>query len=252
MHRQRRSRSRAGKKRLWQYASVAALGVITTALIWSAMVMTSAGGQPRNGETPSGGTATEGGQLPYALWVGDSFTEGTGAADSASSYPMLVSRRLGWYPVIDAQGGTGFVADGKVNFPANVAVPQRLATIQVVPKVVVIDAGRNDGAADFATQITPAVTSYLDAIRARWPEAKIVLIVPYFLHSTESVLEFKNLYAHEAARMSAVLIDPFSEGWFDGENRADLTYTDGVHPNAKGHAYIAGRLIERLDSLGLH
>lgn len=251
MHKKRRSRSRARKKRLRKYIGVAALGIVTAAMILLAVVMTSAGEQPRDGGALPAGTASEGGQLPYAVWIGDSFTEGTGAADAESSYAMLVSARLGWYPVIDAEGATGFVADGKTHAPDNDAVPQRLANIHIVPKVVIVDAGRNDGAADFATQVTPAVTGYLNAIRARWPGAKIVLIVPYFLHSDGPVLEFKKLYAVEAARTGAVLVDPLSEGWFNTVDKTDLTHTDGIHPNAEGHTYIAAKLTERLGSLGV-
>lgn len=221
------------------------------ALIVLALTMTHAVEQPREGGASSDPATSQGEQLPYAVWVGDSFTEGTGAAETAASYPVLVSRRLGWYPVIDAQGGTGFVADGKTNSPNNVAVPQRLATIHVVPKVVIVDAGRNDGAADFATQITPAVTSYLDAVKVKWPEAKIVLIVPYFLNSPVPVLDFQNLYTEEAARTDAVLVDPMSEGWFNIDKRNELIYQDGVHPSPQGHAYIADKLIDRFKSRGL-
>jgi lysophospholipase L1-like esterase len=82
-----------------------------------------------------------------ALWVGDSFTVGEGAGVSAgSTYPFLVSERLGWRCAVDAQCGTGFLNDGWAASADYARLLGRLPTTarEVAADVVVVDAGRND------------------------------------------------------------------------------------------------------------
>ena len=186
-----------------------------------------------------------------ALWVGDSFTEGTGAEGSNYAYPHLTSVKMGWVEAMDAQGGTGFINDGKKNVPSNKPVPERFGRFTGTPNYVIIDAGRNDGGADFNTQTAPAVRAYLDKVKAKWPEAKIVLIVPSFITSSNPFKNFMDLYAEEAARVGAVVIDPLAEGWINREAMAEMVYKDGIHPNKAGHVYIAEHLAERLKALGI-
>ena len=47
------------------------------------------------------------------LFVGDSFTAGAGVQNEIDAYPALVARSAGWNVHVDAQGATGFIADGK-------------------------------------------------------------------------------------------------------------------------------------------
>lgn len=189
--------------------------------------------------------------LPTALWVGDSYTEGTGAGDPSRGYSAVVSRNLGYVPASDAQGGTGFVNDGKKNVATNVTLAERLGKFSISPKLIVVDAGRNDGIADFPTVVAPAITSYLDTVKAKWPEAKIVLVVPYYIEGKGRFRAFMNFYAEEAARIGAVVVDPMEEGWLDGQDTAALTFTDGIHPNLPGHKLLAERFTARLQELGM-
>ncbi|MFC8038910.1 SGNH/GDSL hydrolase family protein [Paenarthrobacter sp. NPDC057355] len=189
--------------------------------------------------------------IPMALWVGDSYTEGTGVREAGQAYPSVTSRSLGYMPIIDAQGGTGFVNDGKKNVATNVPMADRLQKTSATPKLVVIDGGRNDGVADFNTVVKPAVTSYLDAVKAKWPDATIVLIVPYYIEGKGVFRAFTNFYAEEAKRIGALVIDPMAEGWFNGMNTAPLIYTDKIHPNEAGHKLLAEKFTARLKELGV-
>ena len=186
-----------------------------------------------------------------ALWVGDSFTMGVGAEGSGYSYPYLASVGMGWTEAIDAQSGSGFVADGKNNAPNNVPIPARLGDFTGKPQYVIVDGGRNDWNRDFETETAPAVRAYLDGVRAKWPEAKIVLLVPFNVRSTEASSDFVQLFAEEAERLGALVVDPVSEGWINKDAMASMIYSDDVHPNKAGHKYIAEHLVERFKALGL-
>lgn len=188
---------------------------------------------------------------PVALWIGDSYTEGTGANGFGNSYASIVSRKLGYIPFADAQGGTGYVADGKNNTKTNVPVPDRLDKVRVRPNLVVLDVGRNDGAADFTKTVKPAAQTYINEVRAKWPEAKIVFLVPYYIQTLGPFRTFQSFYAEEAQRVGAYVVDPVGEGWFKGQEMPPLIYTDGIHPSQKGHAFIASKMLARFDELGL-
>ncbi|MEV8131333.1 SGNH/GDSL hydrolase family protein [Pseudarthrobacter oxydans] len=186
-----------------------------------------------------------------ALWIGDSYPENSNAGGHGYAYPRLASIKMGWTEGVDAQGGTGFINDGKTNSPSNVPVPERLDRFTGNPRYVIVDAGRNDAKADFATETAPAVRSYLDALKAKWPEAKLILVVPYFMTSEKPNTAFAELYAEEAVRLGGVVIDPLVEGWLRKDVSGMMVANDKVHPNQDGQRYIAEHLAERFKALGI-
>jgi lysophospholipase L1-like esterase len=186
-----------------------------------------------------------------ALWVGDSFTLGVGATDPGYSYAVQTSIAMGWTEAIDAQSGTGFVADGKNNAKENVPVPARLERFTGNPQYVIVDAGRNDWNQDFKQATAPAVKGYLDAVKAKWPAAKLILIVPFNVASTKATPDFVNLFAEESQRLGATVVNPIAEGWLNKDTMADKIYSDNVHPNRAGHKYIAEHLAESFKALGI-
>lgn len=234
--------------------ALALLGTVVLAVIavaFSVFALNNDNGAAQEGGTFVATPAPSYADRPFALWVGDSFTEGTGAGGPSRGYPAIVSAAMGWYPIIDAQGGTGFVADGKKNVVTYVPVAERLMRTTVTPQIVVVDAGRNDGGYDFRSQTAPAVRSYLDDVRSRWPNAQIVLIVPYFVSSTNPFANFMTLFEEEATRINAVVIDPLTDGWVTPQTTGRMIYRDGIHPDAGGHDFIARNLIERFKRLGV-
>ncbi|OBA96617.1 hypothetical protein A5662_17570 [Mycobacteriaceae bacterium 1482268.1] len=181
---------------------------------------------------------------PSVLIVGDSFTAGVA---SHTAYPELVARTADWDLHVDAQGATGFIADGQGTGNGDTSrLIDRLAEDgQRFPKVdlLIIDAGRND--LDHPTDdIVSAVAEYVAAARTQWPGAEIAEIFPTFVNATPFDA-YSDLRARIATCLSAAhstLIDPIAEGWYSDVDVETLVSEDRVHPNMAGNALIADRL----------
>lgn len=232
-----------------QVAGIAILAVLVTALCAVALRSPAAGHDTVVYAAP----VTEAPQ-PSALFVGDSYPAGTGAGSRQGSWACTTARELGWNCNLDAQGGTGFVADGRRNNGTSQPMIGRLpATEQrYLADVVVVDAGRND-ATFRSADVAGAIAAYLRAVRAAWPKAQLVVIEPYFLNRRARVLStfVTQRLRQETERLDGQLIDPVGEGWVPPAASSGLTDPDGVHPNPAGHRYIARHLTADLRRLGL-
>ena len=192
--------------------------------------------------------------VPAALWIGDSFTAGIGGSRAGRPYPGVVSARLGWVSLVDAEGGTGYINDGRANEASFAPFSGRLAddVRRYRPDIVIVDGGRNDR---WSTEqdLTKAVTSYLSAVHAAWPQARLVVILPSFLTSKlDADLRDVRLYIRQAAeRQGAFVVDPARLGWLSSEPKQVLVSADGVHPNDAGHTWYAAQLTNALRELAL-
>jgi hypothetical protein len=177
-----------------------------------------------------------------SLWVGDSYTAGTGAANGTrDAESCLTSKMLGWTCYTDAQGGTGFVNNGHANQPHFQPLIDRLpSTARTVdPDVVVIDAGRNDRHFPLP-RVLDAMRRYVAALRKAFPDATFVQIVPFSMRQTQE--------SYDGAMADAIrelmddydgyVIDPIAEGWAGGGHTSSLTIANG-HPSTEGHRYLA-------------
>jgi hypothetical protein len=183
------------------------------------------------------------------LWVGDNYASGTGAASAEKSDTGLTVTSMDWILNLDAQGGTGFVNNGHANNPRFQPLPGRLAqsAIENRADVVLIDAGRNDPDTR-ATVI--AARKYLTRVHTAWPLAEVVLIAPYYLSMDVEVNPpLREFYRAQAKRLDTYLIDPVAEGW--ATSPKSLLSSDHIHPNPKGHKYIAKHLVADLKSMKL-
>lgn len=189
---------------------------------------------------------------PAALWVGDSFAEGTGAGSRAEGAACQVAGRMGWVCNLDAQGGTGFVNDGSSNNEKFEPLIERLDEDRrnYYADVVVIDAGRNDG---WSVEVETAMREYVAAVDEAYPRAELVMILPFYMTTSATP------YGGETARVmgdlmdeyDGHLIDPFASGWMPVEDPQALLWEDDIHPNERGHDYLADNLVRELKTLGL-
>ncbi|HEY2833088.1 MAG TPA: SGNH/GDSL hydrolase family protein, partial [Sporichthyaceae bacterium] len=115
------------------------------------------------------------------------------------------------------------------------------------PDVIIIDAGRNDPPSDATHQ---AIDNYFAAVRAAWPKATIVDIIPYFVTSTTPSKLTPWLTA-AAVRNHATIEDPFSRGWAGYSVSGGQAGPDHVHPTADGYRYIAEHLTADFRAMGL-
>lgn len=182
--------------------------------------------------------------MSRVLWVGDSFTAGEGAGvPPRLTYPHVVGERLGWTCHVDAQAGTGFVNDGFAASPEFAPLVRRLPddVRLFAADVVVVDAGRNDIDAG-PTVLERAVDDYLSALRAAYPQAAVVLVLPSLVAAGQppEYVRVADVLRRAAEAHGARTVDPAAAGAFDGAGPADaLVCADGFHPSARGQARYA-------------
>lgn len=188
---------------------------------------------------------------PHALWIGDSYTVGLGTDGPAKGYPCLVSDAFGWTCQLDAQSGTGFVNSGHRANEAYAAVGERLGRTGEAfePDLVVVDAGRNDWRAAPAT-LRRAAVAYLDRTRATFPDAELVVMLP-FLAGDNGVdyTQIDRIVRTAARGVQATVVDTTSPGW--KRMVRSLATVDAIHPDAASHQVIADRLVDDFRRLGV-
>lgn len=210
-------------------------------------------GMPRRGQ---GDAHLNPGELqqPVVLFAGDSFTAGSGAENASDGYPNLVAQVAQLDLELDAQGGTGFLADGHNTGNGDTArLLDRLAhDAQRFPRVdlLVVDAGRNDLQRPIV-ELAEAIARYLKTARQHWPNAAIVLIFPCFISDApmDGYQLLRTNVENSLALVGGTLVDPVADRWYANVDTQNLLGTDRVHPNRAGHAFIAERLLTSLCQL---
>lgn len=165
---------------------------------------------------------------PRIVFLGDSFTEGTGSQNSAEDYPSLVARGLGitdsWQ---SALGGTGWITpNGK-----RPALVGRIGPdgIDAHGDIYVIAMGINDPLIGLYDGVLSTLTQLTQAM----PLAKIFVIGPWSVAAPGPTLKSPN---NEVIKSVTAL--------FPGViflDASDVTYTksDPTHPDAAGHWVLA-------------
>lgn len=217
---------------------------------------------PSSQSPPLGSAGTEVADSQYrsgplsesVLFVGDSFTTGTGAGPEGG-YPCIVARVMGWSCNVDAQGSTGFVnagvqaRDGKTK-----KLFDRLATDrgQFEVDTLIIDGGRND--LGYAVEpVLAAMREYLNAARSNWPNAKILMVLPSY--ATPAIYpqypQLRSGMEKLVKDVGAQLIDPIAQGWYAlPVDIRSIVIGDGVHLNPAGQDHVADQLLNALSRLG--
>lgn len=249
--------------RAWQYVGLAVVGAVVLGLTVAALqprtAPVSASDRPALTAEDFATEANDG--PPTAVFLGDSYTE-AGQVVSNESFPVLVAQHFGWNGVNLGEGGTGYLAEGPVEFPDRAPFPDRVAAIVASdPDVVIVAGGINDQEliTDDGTAFRAAVAATLDPLRAGLPNAEIYVVGPFWPNGypVENITLANQIISEEAAARGLPFIDPVGGQWITGTNdgsepgnRVDYIGPDGTHPTAAGHAWIAQRLIESLTAAG--
>ena len=171
------------------------------------------------------------------VFFGDSLTAGYGLDDPSNAFPGVIQRKIDSlklpYAVINA-GVSGETTAGG------------LARIDWVLKqkvdVFVLELGANDGLRGIpVTETTKNLQSIIDKVKARYPDAKIVLTgmqVPPSMGSNY-ITSFKNLFPALAEKNKIALV-PFLLAGVGGNPK--LNQADGIHPTAEGAKIVANNV----------
>jgi GDSL-like Lipase/Acylhydrolase family len=184
---------------------------------------------------------------PRAVFVSDSWGNGTNADANFDSYTMVAARALGWTDASnDGVGGSGYVAQ---NSPGE-AFPDRLTDFTTHGFDTIVVAGSiNDARFDAASVGTAAATLF-DAIHAAVPTARVYVIGPCFNGTAPA-----SIIANSDAIRAAVDARPWMGGfvqaytWITDENQAQYIDSATHHPNTDGHAYLGALAAAGLEQL---
>lgn len=171
---------------------------------------------------------------PTSVFIGDSYTVGAGATGEAKGWAHVAARTLDWFPYISADGSSGYITPGR----RGLTLDKLIATAkpEIAPTYVVLASGYNDSASD-EVLLSDAINADLDAAKAKWKTAKLIVIGPWAPNGTvnENQATTRDLLKAAAAERKAVFIDPISQGWFKSSG---MIGADEIHPNDTGHRII--------------
>jgi lysophospholipase L1-like esterase len=189
-----------------------------------------------------GSAPKETAERPVAVFIGDSYTQGSG------KWPDAVSKAQGWEEVNLGRGGTGYAVrhtgdaaqngcgmDECPNFAEMVD-----AAVKRHPDVVVVAGGRNDGGADIADQVHDTFAG----LRERLPDAQIIAVQPMWDASEypDFLVDYGKVIKKEVEAVDGEYLKIGSPL----EGRPNLVQDDGVHPTDEGQKLLAAAVNESL------
>ncbi|KQR26033.1 SGNH/GDSL hydrolase family protein [Microbacterium sp. Leaf151] len=190
---------------------------------------------------------------PVVAFYGDSYTRGTGASSPEKRWSTVVSAERGWREINRSENGLGFVNRRASMGPGLDDIPALI--IDDDPDIVFVTMGLNDNFSyDRAPdEIHTAIDSDLDRLRDGLPDARIIVVEPFWYTDDRpaSVDVIAGWVEAAAERIDADHIDGASH-WLDGhyaDSSDSWMASDGLHPNDTGYAYMAERMDAALCAL---
>ncbi len=178
---------------------------------------------------------------PIILFFGNSLSAGYGL-DPSEAFPSLIQRKIDSlgldYRVVNAG------VSGETTATGNSRIDWVLDRQEI--SVFILELGANDGLRGIPTKETKAnLISMIDKVRAKYPEAKIVLagmMIPPNL-GIEYSKEFSQIFP-DIAKEKMVKLIPFLLDNVAGIDSLNLP--DGIHPNIKGQVIVANNVWQTL------
>ncbi|TFD55228.1 SGNH/GDSL hydrolase family protein [Cryobacterium frigoriphilum] len=221
-------------------AAIAALAVAAAA----ALTITNVARSP----SPTAPAATQFAGGPTVAFYGDSYTLGTGASDPALRWSTLISIPRGWNEVNPSVNGLGFV-NNRARLPGQDLVEQVIASD---PDIVIVTMGLNDNFSmpAAADEIRAAITDDFETLTGALPEARIVVVEPFWYTDArpQSVDQISGWVQAAAEAIDADFIAGASR-WIEGH--PEWIGSDGLHPSDAGYAELAVRMDAELARIGL-
>jgi acyl-CoA thioesterase-1 len=179
----------------------------------------------------------------HLIFFGDSLTAGYGVAPG-QGFPDLIKHR------IDSLHIPYTVTNAGVSGETSSGGRSRISWVLRQPvDIFVLELGANDGLRGIPVAGTTAnLQAIIDAVKARYPAARIILAgmqVPPSMGSTYATA-FRNIFPTLAAKNHTALI-PFLLQNVGGIPR--LNQPDGIHPNPTGHRIVADNVWQTLKPL---
>jgi lysophospholipase L1-like esterase len=185
------------------------------------------------------------GPEPLAVFVGDSYTKGTGATSESARWVNLTASAKGWRFVNLGRGGTGYFVTSKTRSCAGAVCPNYAGMIPQVakeaPDIIVVAGGQNDFSAFNTSRqsVIDAIRATYAKIRSKFPSARIIAVGPSTPRKVNPDVEKFDQVVHDAATFVKAeyvsLLEP-------NAIRPGMLGQDKVHVNDAGHMAIAERV----------
>lgn len=182
---------------------------------------------------------------PFAVFLGDSYTQGLGASSESTRWVNVTASTKGWNFVNLGRGGTGYLTPSIPQACFHPACPNYAGMIPEVatpsPDYIVVAGGQNDFPAFHASRqsVVEAIRRTYAELRAKFPKAEIVAVGPSTPWAVNADVKlFDRVVQDAAASVNAQyvsLIDPNVIG-------AGMIFKDKIHVNDTGHQAIAERV----------
>jgi acyl-CoA thioesterase-1 len=189
---------------------------------------------------------------PLAYFLGDSYTFGYGANSPNTDLPAQVASDMKWRPDVDGVGGTGYTTPSAAGGDT---YPDRADKVSRDSDYVVISGGVNDATSYTAdpSKFTTAVKDTLDKAAAAAPQAKLIVVGPFWPYDEKapSIGAMNKIVKSAADDHDAVFIDALQAGWMSDPAVADNMLPDHLHPNQKGYDALATDLVGALKQQNL-
>ena len=188
------------------------------------------------------GAGAEGSNRPSALFFGDSLIGGTGARPHSPVEPLTTAHLLGWDPVIDAFGGTGYTTGGK-HGRRYLERLRRDGFLSRPYDVIVLEGGTNDAWFGSLSTLHDAAVQTIGYVQQRQPQARIILVGGYAPSGIdlERYAQMDQTLAGVADRLGLQYV---SQLHFSSPGQAGLLSRDHYHPSAAGYR-VMGRELAR-------
>lgn len=215
--------------------------VACSAVVLAAAALTSGVPKPKgSNEWPTMATSP---QPPVALFIGDSYTSGSGASSTAKRWTTLVAASQGWRESNLALGGTGYLTSASAAQCGKPSCPDYRGVIaeaaQVDAAVVVVSGGASDRNQSIAAE-RDAISTFYRTVRESFPTAKVIAVGPIAPKARigASVVQMDEDVRSAAAAIGALYVDMLDPVVLS----AKMVASDHANANDAGHAAIAARV----------
>lgn len=180
--------------------------------------------------------------VPLMAFLGDSYTQGTGANGPDRVYANALATALGYAYWGDGLGGSGWNT-ASTNDPTS-RIGRRIAKLTKAPAVIVTALGYNDAGSSMATLAT-SYDAAIAALKAAYPAAKIVSLGPWTpLGSTANLATVAATVSGRAAAAGVPFVDIADV--INANNKATFIGGDNVHPVQAGHEFLGRSIAPRM------
>ncbi len=177
---------------------------------------------------------------PAVLFFGDSLIGGTGALPRRPVEPRTTADLLGWRPVVDAFGGTGYTTGGR-HGRRYLDRLRRDHYLSGRYAVVVVEGGTNDAWFGSLGTLRSAAATTLTYVRSRQPRARIIVVGGYAPPGIP-LSRYRDMDATLAAVAGDLGLQYVSQLWFSQSTDPAVLSKDRYHPSDLGYGLLGRAL----------